>query len=91
MEFSVKGFFSKYDQIRSFLKKSLMESFIFLRSGAIKFLSYRFFICEKIISSSLNCHIVLQIFESTNTCFFFAFSCEVGFVECISKKIILSS
>ena len=29
MKFSVKDFFSKYDQIRSFLKKSLMENFIF--------------------------------------------------------------
>ena len=36
MKFSIKGFFSKYDQIRSFLriwslllKKSLMENFIF--------------------------------------------------------------
>ena len=36
MKFSIKDFFSKYDQIRSFLrfwshllKKSLMESFIF--------------------------------------------------------------
>ena len=29
MKFSIKDFFSKYDQIRSFLKKSLMENFIF--------------------------------------------------------------
>ena len=41
MEFSIKDFFSKYDQIRSFLriwshllKKSLMENFIF---GAMSF------------------------------------------------------
>ena len=39
MKFSIKDFFSKYDQIRSFLrgwsdllKKSLMENFIFLCS-----------------------------------------------------------
>ena len=39
MKFSIKGFFSKRDQIRSFLriwshllKKPLMENFIFLRS-----------------------------------------------------------
>ena len=29
MKFSIKDFFSKCDQIRSFLKKSLMENFIF--------------------------------------------------------------
>ena len=29
MKFSIKGFSSKCDQIRSFLKKSLMENFIF--------------------------------------------------------------
>ena len=29
MKFSIKGFFSKCDQIRSFLKKSFMENFIF--------------------------------------------------------------
>ena len=32
MKFSIKDFFSKCDQIRSFLKKSLMENFIFLCS-----------------------------------------------------------
>ena len=41
MKFSIKGFFSKCDQIRSFLptwshslKKSLMENFIFLCSDS---------------------------------------------------------
>ena len=41
MKFSMKGFFSKYDQIRSFLriwshvlKKSLMENFIFCAVNA---------------------------------------------------------
>ena len=29
MKFSIKDFFSKCDQIRSLLKKSLMENFIF--------------------------------------------------------------
>ena len=29
MKFSIKDFFSKCDQIRRFLKKSLMENFIF--------------------------------------------------------------
>ena len=35
MKFSIKDFFSKYDQISSFLlKKSLMENFIFEQSEA---------------------------------------------------------
>ena len=29
MKLSMKDFFSKYDQIRSFLKKFLMENFVF--------------------------------------------------------------
>ena len=29
MKFSIKDYFSKYEQIRSLLKKSLMENFIF--------------------------------------------------------------
>ena len=29
MKFSIKDFFNKCDQIRSFTKKSLMENFIF--------------------------------------------------------------
>ena len=29
MKFSIKDFFRKCDQIRSFLKKALMENFIF--------------------------------------------------------------
>ena len=32
MKFSIKDFFSKCDQIRSLLKKSLMKNFIFLCS-----------------------------------------------------------
>ena len=39
MKFSIKDYFSKYDQIPSFLKKSLMEDFIFcavLRNYYIK-------------------------------------------------------
>ena len=41
MKFSIKDFFSKYDQIRMriwsyLLKKSLMENFIFLCSGGYK-------------------------------------------------------
>ena len=39
MKFSIKNYFRKYDQIPSFLKKSLMEDFIFcavLRNYYIK-------------------------------------------------------
>ena len=38
MWFSIKDFFSKYDQIRShLLKKSLIESFHFLGTGSFSF------------------------------------------------------
>ena len=41
MKFSIKDFFSKCYQIRSFLKKSLMENFIFLcRESDIMNLSF---------------------------------------------------
>ena len=48
-----------------------------------------FFICVKIISSFVNYHIVLQIFELMNK-FILFFYCVVGFVECINKIIILT-
>ena len=36
MKFSIKDFFSKCDQIRSFLKESLMENFIFVKWWSLK-------------------------------------------------------
>ena len=61
MNFSIKNFFSRYDQILSFqriwshlLKKSLMENFIFLRS--VKSTLPFFWCCERYtVLSTLSC------------------------------------
>ena len=62
MKFSIKDFFSKYDQIRSFLriwshslKKSLMESFIFC--AVIIFLFILTFILTKLEFGFYKSHI----------------------------------
>ena len=61
MKFSIKDFFSKYDQIRSFvrifsqlLKKSLMENFIFCAVWMY------FFIPWKLESSKTNFNKIFQ-------------------------------
>ena len=59
MKFSIKDFFSKFDQIRSFLqiwshllKKSLMKNFIFLSSVCGKRLIFHYLQHKKVINLS---------------------------------------
>ena len=72
MKFSIKNFFSKCDQIPSFpwiwlhlLKKSLMENFIFLRSGQsshhVQTISQPAFTCSKSTKIFLRQHLLVQI------------------------------